>query len=70
MCPTCIVLTDSPYDSATDTLTEKRVQKYEKSRKGCSLLNEKNPQSKPTYLCRFFRNATGQSMMEFRRKQR
>jgi YesN/AraC family two-component response regulator len=23
-----------------------------------------------SYLCRFFRNATGQSMMEFRRKQR
>lgn len=41
MCPTCIVLTDSPYDSATDTLAEKRVQKYGKSRKGCSLLNEK-----------------------------
>jgi AraC-like DNA-binding protein len=23
-----------------------------------------------SYLCRFFRNAIGQSMMEFRRKQR
>ena len=23
-----------------------------------------------SYLCRFFRNPTGQSMMEFRRKQR
>ena len=41
MCPTGIVLTDSPYDSATDTLAEKRVQKYGKSRKGCSRLNEK-----------------------------
>lgn len=48
MCPTGIVLTDSPYDSATDTLAEKRVQKYGKLRKGCSRLNEKNPQANPS----------------------
>ena len=46
MCPTGIVLTDSPYDSATDTLAEKRVQKYEKSQKWCFLRMEKNPQPK------------------------
>ena len=47
MCPTGIVLTDSPYDSATDTLAEKRVQKYGKSQKWCSLRMKKNPQPKP-----------------------
>ena len=36
MCPISIVLTDSPYDSATDTLAEKRVQRYGKSRKRCA----------------------------------
>lgn len=41
MCPTGIVLTDSPYDSATDTLAEKRVQKYGKSQKWCSLRMKK-----------------------------
>ena len=41
MCPTGIVLTDSPYDSATDTLAEKRVQKYEKSQKWCSFRMKK-----------------------------
>ena len=42
MCPTCIVLTDSRYVPATDTLTEKRVQKYGKLRKGCSLKKGKS----------------------------
>ena len=42
MCPTGIVLTDSPYGSATDTLAENRVQKYEKSQNGCSLKRKKS----------------------------
>ena len=42
MCPISIVLTDSPYDSVTDTLAEKRVQKYGKSQKWCSLRMKKN----------------------------
>ena len=42
MCPTCIVLTDSPYVPTTDTLAEKRVQKYGKSRKWCSLKKGKS----------------------------
>ena len=46
MCPTGIVLTDSPYDSATDTLAEKRVQKYGKKVKTVFHRNKKIPQPK------------------------
>ena len=33
MCPTCIVLTDSPYDPATDTLAEFKCKSTENRRK-------------------------------------
>ena len=46
MCPIGIVLTDSPYGPATDTLAGKRLQKYGKSRKGCPDGTKKNPQPK------------------------
>ena len=60
MCPTGIVLTDSPYDSATDTLAEKRVQKYGKSQKWCSLRMKKirNPRLSPELRIIFFTTIT------------
>lgn len=53
MCPTGIVLTDSPYDSATDTLAEKRVQKYGKSQKWCPLRMKKIRTPSPCPSCGF-----------------
>ena len=66
MCPTCIVLTDSPYDSTTDTLTEFGC-KSTKNREKVVLYRMKKSWDSVT---KPFRNVTGQSMMEFRGKQR
>ena len=47
MCPIGIVLTDSPYVPATDTLTENRCKSTKKGKNVVPLERKKNPQPNP-----------------------